>query len=154
MKKIFACLLAFMMAIVPIGVFAAGSPTFEKMFYCRPAITFTLVNYDDSFTALLADLDVDLVEIDGASYILYNETRWSLDEALYLEYTEPHTLIEWRLPYAYDPTDKVCALLVGDQTDTQVVLDAFITENGNLIFDFTGIEPDLYYFFVLRAIDE
>lgn len=152
MKRILAVLMALLVSFAPIGVFAAGSPTLAKMIYSNPAIHYELVNYDDSFLALLNDLGVEIETVKDEQLVVFAEQYWSLDEALIIEVDKPYGLVEWRLMRDYETDDEVAALIVGDQTATTFILPGFVVLNKNVIFDFTDLEPDIYYMFVLRTV--
>lgn len=152
MKRILAVLMALLVSFAPIGVFAAGSPTVGCMIRSNPAINYHLVNYDDSFLALLSDLGVEIEVIQDEQVVIYDESKWSLDEALTIEVDKPYGLVEWRLMREYELDDQVIALIVGDQTAAQFVLPGTILTNKNIIFDFSEMEPDIYYMFILRAV--
>lgn len=145
MKRIIAFLLALMMALMPTMVFAAKSPTIEKMIYARPTIHYSMVNYDDSWQALLSDLQVEYAE---ALDELFENGQYALDEALILEIDKPYNYVVWRFMWDYPQNTTVAMLLVGDQTPTCVLQQGMVLKNGTVLFDFTDFEPDIYYMFV------
>lgn len=149
MKKILAIILALLMALVPMSTLAAKSPTVGCMIRSQPAITYHLVNYDDSFAALLSDLKVDM-DLDAlcAEYI---DGEWSLDEALYIEVAEKYEIVKWRLMPEYNKDQAVAMLLVGDQTGAHIFQWGTVCEDGDVEFDFSEVEPDIYYMFVISG---
>lgn len=151
MKKILAVVLALLMALIPTMTLAAGSPTLVGKIYSEPAISFQLVNYDDSFEALLMDLkaNLDLKALCGERMV---DGIYSLDEALYIEVADHYEMVRWHFMPQYDAeTQEVAVVLIGDQTGAQLFKWSTIDKNGNILVDFFDVEPDLYYMFVLSG---
>jgi len=152
MKKIFAIIMALLLALTPVFALGAGtpSPSLVSKIWSKPAISFSLINYDDSFAALLADLKVDMnLNELCAEYI---DGEWSLDEALYIEVDQQYKEVIWSFMPQYDFEKQAVAIVfVGDQTAAQVFKWGTVLEDGTVLIDFSDIEPDLYYMFVISG---
>lgn len=153
MKRLLAVLMALLVSFAPIGVFAAGlpSPSLAKMIYSNPAIHYELINYDDSFLALLDDLGVEITDYDEQFSLLFDGGYWCLDEALIIECVKDYDLVEWHFMRGYLLNEQVIAFLINDQTGEQLLLIGTILMDGNVIFNFDEIAPDVYYMFILRG---
>lgn len=152
MKKIFTIIMALLLALTPIFALGAGapSPSIASKIYSKPAISFSLIDYDDSFEALLEDLkaNFDLDEL-CAEYIT---GKWSLDEALYIEVDQQYEEVIWSFIPQYDFEKQAVAIVfIGDQTAAQIFKWGTVLEDGSVLVDFSDIEPDLYYMFVISG---
>lgn len=132
MKRFIAILCALM--LVPMYVFAAGSPTIKKEISCDPAIEFELADQTEEWPEILKRLDeVEDEETEG--YILLEALKITLDKK--------YEKIKWTFPIQIMTEHEPFVLII----DSEAIVKQEIptTEKGNVITDFTDYEPGVYY---------
>ena len=148
MRKFLSVVIAILMALMPFTALAANpSPSLETMIKSQPAIAYHLVNYDDSWQALFNDLKID------PDFSAYFETgEYSLDEALIIEVDKQYELVTWHFMLEYKPEHQVIMVLKGDQSNDPIIQAGLVNENGSVTFDYSEVEPDLYYMFIFSTL--
>ena len=122
MKKILVTLLCFLL-LIPLTGAAAPSPTVQTLIWCEPEIPFKVLD-----------------KIDFELYI----QDYALIEALQITLDEPHEQIVWHLPVEITPEDQVKVAIINEDLYLD---DTLITDDGNIIIDFSAIEPGTYYLY-------
>ena len=139
MKKIFIilCVLCMMSTVC----FAAPSPTIEKTISCNPEIEFVVAEKTEMWENIIKRLE--FISKDINSYIML--------EAVYITLDKPYEQVEWSLPIKMMTEYEPIVLII--DSEAIVKQEVPITEQGNVIVDFTNYEPGNYYicFYILGA---
>lgn len=152
MKKILALLLAILMALTPILATATPSPTVANLIRNDQAITYQLVNYDDSWWALMSDYQVSLEALADYFSEYYIVGTCSFDEAMWIECPEAYEWVQWSFMREYMPFESVCMILIDDQTMAQSFIWGDVQPDGSVLFDWSSVAQGSYLTFVFSGV--
>ena len=138
MKKIISILLALILALCPMIVLAAGSPTFgpAMVFKSQPKVSFMLPAADESWFNLKLD------------QYLSEDYQWNLMDVVILKTTKAYP--EFLCQFAADPRNgqEIGIVLTDLEYKMQFAAIGEKTDDNWVQFDFSTVEPDTYIMFV------
>ncbi len=63
-----------------------------------------------------------------------------------------YKLVTWHFMWNYKPEHQVIMVLNGDQSNAPIVQAGSVNEDGSVTFDYSEVEPDLYYMFIFSTL--
>ena len=127
MKKLLIALLLIIMLIPTMGM-AAKSPTIKDTISCEPAIPFEIVE------------DPEMLEAEGFITV----------EVLSITLDQKYTKVVWHLTNKFEPDAEVKVALIPSGAEYFFV-PAECTDEGDIITDFTDIQPGTYLIYFLLS---
>ena len=123
MKRL-GILLLCLITMFPMMGMAAPSKSTQDLIYCEPEMPFNVID------------DFNLIELED----------YEIVEVLEINLEHEYEIVKWHLPIELTPTDDVKVAIMGESIIFQNTL---ITKKGNILIDFTDLEPGAYilYFF-------
>lgn len=132
MKKLIAILC--ILILLPVYAFAVDSPTSDKLVSSKPWVSFVLAEKTEhNWLDILTRLEKIPDEIED--YVLL--------EAIFACINSRYEEVEWRLPIPITTEHEPFVLII--DSEAIVKQEVSITEDGNVITDFTDFEPGVYY---------
>ena len=131
MKKFLVILC--LMVLIPALSIASGSPTIKNTVHSNPVLTFAFAEKLPEWNDILARVKLISDEIEG--YILLDALQVYIDKS--------YTTVEWDLARKVTTEDEPFILII--DSEAIVKQEVSITENGEVITDFTDLEIGNYY---------
>ena len=141
MKKFLIILLVLLM--IPVYSFSTGSPTInKKLITCDPTLEFEMADTLDEWPAIIERLKDVKEDTDG--YILL--------DAVYVYIDKPYERVVWTFGIPIITEHEPFILII--DSEAIVKQEVSITEEGQIVTDFSECEPNMYYVcFYIKALD-
>ena len=151
MRKTTALILTIICLIMPLIVMGeTKSPTIESLWHAEPKLAFQLIQSEDEFYEYL-ELISTYYDLSGFNDMVLGTDEYELVDMIIVTLDKPYERVIWRTPYSFTPESNLSVFMISTDLLQGYVLTAQGDKDTNLVVNYSGIMPNMYFMIIFMA---